>query len=109
MTDDETPWCAAFANAMLAEAGIRGTDRANARSFERWGEAVADPREGDIVVFWRTDPSSWKGHVGFFVRFEVRGDRSGVVVVGGNQSNAVSEAWYPISRLLAFRRASPPR
>ena len=54
-TTDEVPWCAAFVNWCLREAGIEGTFSAEARSFLRWGLTI--PLEsieaGDVVVFAR--------------------------------------------------------
>lgn len=106
--DDETPWCAAFVGAVLAEAGMRGTGKLNARSYAKWGEEVAieDAAPGDIVVFWRESPSSWKGHVGFF---DSMSGPDTINVVGGNQSDSVRISGYPERRLLSVRRAPTPR
>jgi uncharacterized protein (TIGR02594 family) len=105
--DDETPWCASFVGAVLAQVGVQGTGRLNARSYVDWGSAVDldDAQQGDVVVFWRESPTSWKGHVGFYAG--VQGDK--VLVLGGNQGNKVSIAEYPISRLLTVRRAPQAR
>lgn len=99
--DDETPWCAAFVGAVLKDAGLIGTMKLNARSYLKWGTAITSPSEGDIAVFWRGSKDGWQGHVAFFVRFEPNGD---VVVLGGNQGDAVSIKTYPAERLLGFRR-----
>jgi uncharacterized protein (TIGR02594 family) len=103
INDDETPWCAAFVGAVLAQIGLQGTGKLNARSYLDWGVEVhiRDVMPGDVVVFWRGQPNGWQGHVGFVVRID--GDR--VIVRGGNQGNAVSDASYPLSQLLGFRRA----
>jgi len=103
---DETPWCAAFVGAVLAEVGLPHTGRLNARSYLEWGVPVEmrDVRPGDVCILWRGQPNGWQGHVGFFVRFE--GDR--VILRGGNQGNKVSDAPYPMSRVLGFRRAVAP-
>ena len=103
---DETPWCAAFVGAVLAELGLPHTGRLNARSYLDWGVPVgaAEVRAGDVVILWRGQPAGWQGHVGFVVRFE--GDR--VIVRGGNQGNRVSDAGYPVSRVLGYRRAVMP-
>ncbi|MFN3953204.1 MAG: TIGR02594 family protein [Pararhodobacter sp.] len=100
---DETPWCAAFVGAVLAELGLPNTGRLNARSYLDWGVPVdlREARPGDVVVLWRGQPRGWQGHVGFLVGFE--GDR--IILRGGNQGNRVSDAPYPISRLLGLRRA----
>lgn len=96
--DDETAWCAAFANAMLKRAGIEGTGLLTARSFLNWGEALAKPRPGCIVVFKR-GTSAWQGHVAFYVSETATHIR----VLGGNQGNAVSIANYPKADLLGYR------
>ena len=106
--DDETPWCASFVGAVLAQAGLPHTGRLNARSYLEWGEPVplAEAERGDVVVFWRGSPDSWQGHVGFFGGRNPSGD---IMVLGGNQGNAVSVAAYPQSRLLGVRRLRAPR
>lgn len=105
--DDETPWCAAFAGARLAECGIKGTGKLNARSYETWGEGVAfdDVERGDVCVFWRKDKNGPYGHVAFFDHYNP--DDNTIHVLGGNQGNAVSVAKYPYARLIALRRATP--
>jgi uncharacterized protein (TIGR02594 family) len=102
--DDETPWCAAFVGSVLASLGLPHTGKLNARSYQTYGQGVRtqDARPGDIVVLWRGSPTSWQGHVAFFVRFE--GDK--VILRGGNQTNGkVTDDDYPIDRILAVRRA----
>lgn len=103
--DDETPWCASFVGAVLAELGQPTTGSLAARSYEKWGRGVevqaAEP--GDIVVLWRGSPASWQGHVAFLVRLE--GDAC--ILRGGNQGNRVSDQPYPMSRIVAVRRAEP--
>ena len=99
--DDETPWCAAFVGAVLKDAGIKGTMKLNARSYLDWGEEVTKPEAGDVVIFWRGKKDGWQGHVAFFVRFD--GDK--IVVLGGNQGDAVSIKSYAGSRWLGYRRA----
>jgi len=105
--DDETPWCAGFVGAMLEDAGIRSTRSAAARSYQSWGGQLAQPARGAIVVFWRGSPTSWSGHVGFVVG---RDARNRLMVVGGNQGNAVSIAPFDTGRVLSYRwpTALPP-
>ncbi len=100
---DDVPWCAAFIGAVLGQVGIQGTGKPNARSYLKWGREVpiAGAEPGDVVIFWRGSPSGWQGHVAFLVRFH--GDK--VIVRGGNQGNAVTDAPYPVSRILGIRRA----
>jgi uncharacterized protein (TIGR02594 family) len=97
--DDETAWCSSFANWVMAQAGVEGTNRANARSWLDWGKKIEKPVPGAVVVFWRNSPTSWEGHVGFYVGEE----GNNVLVLGGNQSNGVNVAKYPKSQLLGYR------
>ncbi len=96
---DETPWCAAFVNAVLAQAGVEGTGSAMARSFTRWGRSVDDPEPGHICVLWRKSWASSSGHVAFYLRSEGRW----LWLLGGNQRNKVCAKRYPRSRLLTIR------
>lgn len=97
---DETSWCAAFANWTLMSCGCKHTGKLNARSFLDLPEVVEDPEIGDLVIFWRESPDSWKGHVGYYIT-----ERDGwIYVLGGNQGNQVKIAAYPASRLLGYRR-----
>jgi uncharacterized protein (TIGR02594 family) len=103
-TTDEIPWCSAFVNWCLREAGIEGTFSAEARSFLRWGLTI--PLEsieaGDVVVFARGNHDT-SGHVAFFLEWENK--KQGLMrIVGGNQSNRVSAAIFPTTRLLSIRR-----
>jgi hypothetical protein len=43
------------------------------------GTKVAYPEPGDIVVFWRESPQSWKGHVGIFTGISF--DKNGFIVL----------------------------
>lgn len=101
--DDETAWCAAFANAMVKRGGREGTGSLLARSFLKWGVELKTPRLGCIAVFKRGN-STWQGHVGFYVGETATHIR----VLGGNQSNAVNVRSYPKSKLLGYRWPEEP-
>lgn len=105
LNDDLTPWCSIFVNWCAKQAGLKGSGRANARSWLLAGQPVSDPQPGDIVVFWRESPESWKGHVGFFFGFTREGKR--VFCLGGNQGNQVSVSSYDVEQVLGFRRLVP--
>jgi len=94
-------WCAALVNSSLEQAGIKGSGSDMARSLLKVGTPVDKPAEGDIVVLSRGDPKGPFGHTGFFKKFDERGNP---VILGGNQSNAVTEAPYPADRVLGYRR-----
>ena len=106
VTDDETPWCAAFVGSVLAQCGIAGTGKLNARSYLDWGVEVSlkDAEPGDVVIFSR-GKSPTQGHVAFFDGWA---NNSSINVVGGNQGNAVTRQAYPVSRVLGVRRAPAP-
>jgi len=106
VSDDETPWCAAFVGSMLMRGGYRFTGKLNARSYadtpSNTKVKLADAQEGDIVVFERGN-NGWSGHVAFFVK---QTDKS-ILCLGGNQDNAVNEKWYRKSRLIGVYRPKP--
>lgn len=100
---DETSWCAIFCGACLIEAGLKSTGKMNAKSYLTWGKSsLANKGMGDVCIFWRESPESWKGHVGFYAGE----DKDNIFVLGGNQNNQVSIAKYPKSRLLDIRTRS---
>jgi uncharacterized protein (TIGR02594 family) len=99
---DETPWCSAFANWVMKQAGIQGTGRANARSWLTWGESDAclvRPFFGAVTILWRGQRNGWQGHVAFYVG-EWQGKLS---LLGGNQNNKVCIKEYDASRVLGYR------
>jgi uncharacterized protein (TIGR02594 family) len=102
------PWCADFANAVLAETGETGTGSSAARSFLAYGKAVNKGQEGDIVVLSRGDRNGPYGHVGFVAGHVQHDGQEYVQVLGGNQgsSGSVSVQEYPVSRVLGYRRVS---
>ena len=106
---DSVPWCSSFANWCLEEAGLEGTRSARARSWLFWkhGHSISRPRDGCIVILKRgtgqqPGPRTLNapGHVGFFVGYE-RGSR--ILLLGGNQSDAVTITNYSIHRILGLR------
>jgi uncharacterized protein (TIGR02594 family) len=94
---DSTPWCAAFVNWCLIQAGKPSLNTAWARSFLNYGTPTTTPNRGDIVVFERGDG----GHVGFFDSYTPNGN---ILVLGGNQSDQVKYSEYSKSKLLGFRK-----
>ncbi len=95
---DEVAWCAAFVGACLARASLPNTQSLLARSYLRYGTVLNEARPGAIAIFSRgSDPSL--GHVAFVV-----GETSdALLVLGGNQSHAVSVIAMPRARLLGLR------
>jgi uncharacterized protein (TIGR02594 family) len=99
-----TPWCAAFANAILSRSGFETTNSLMARSFLNWGSKTKEPKEGDIVVLKRGRGTTF-GHVGFFQGYEIIDGITYVKVLGGNTDHAVQVGYYPVSKVLGYRTA----
>jgi uncharacterized protein (TIGR02594 family) len=99
---DETPWCAAFLNAVLFEMDAPNTGSLLARSFLNLGINTDKPEMGDIVVFWRESKESWKGHVGIVIRV----DGSMVYALAGNDNNMVAIHPYSTHSVLGYRKLS---
>jgi len=93
---DEVPWCAAFVGACLERAGIRSSRFESAASYLKWGVRLDGPTHGCIVVFSREGG----GHVGFVVGVDQTGK---LLVLGGNQSDAVSVKAFPRKRVTGYR------
>jgi uncharacterized protein (TIGR02594 family) len=95
--DDETPWCGVFVAGVLDEAGIpRVKNWFRARAWLDWGSSCGGPMVGAIVVFQRAGG----GHVGFLVG---RDERGRLMILGGNQANAVTIAPFDPERVLGYR------
>lgn len=93
--DDETR-CAAFVGAMLERVGIRSCRFEGARSYLEWGVPLKVPMHGCIAVFSRAGG----GHVGFVVGRDPSGN---VLVLGGNQSDAVNVRAFALTRVTGYR------
>ena len=103
-----TAWCAAFVNATLAQAGIKGSGSLAASSFKNWGMPV-DPRQvqrGDVLVEDNGASSGKSGdHVGLATG-ETRMGKNGelaIEMISGNSGNKVAKTFYPASRLKVRR------
>ncbi|WP_395055375.1 TIGR02594 family protein [Polaromonas sp.] len=108
---DETAWCSCFMNWCMEASGYIGTNSAMALSWNQWRNGKPpDPdkaRLGDIAVGERVSAKSGYGHVAIFVAYDPEKKR--LLLLGGNQDNAVRYSWYPIAqtkpygKLLGFR------
>ena len=95
--EDETPWCGLFVGFCLGTAGrFVVKEWYRARAWEAPQLTKLDrPAYGALVTFTR----SGGGHVGFIVGKDARGN---LMVLGGNQSNAVSIAPFATSRVTGY-------
>lgn len=96
---DSIPWCAAFVNGCLKEAGIRGSGSLMARSFLNWGVKLHKPVPGAIAVFPRGRPPS--GHVAFVE--SVNWDNGTITTIDGNVSDEVARRTRKINSALGYR------
>jgi len=93
--DDETPWCAGFVGFVLESVGITSTRSAWARSYEGWGIKLPKPVTGCVVTFKRDGG----GHVGFVTGRDQAGN---LMVLGGNQADAVNIKPFSASRVTGY-------
>lgn len=94
--DDSVPWCAAFVGAVLEHCGIESTRFEGALSYRNWGKPLTKPAYGAIVVMQRDGG----GHVGFCVGADKTGQ---IMVLGGNQNDAVNIRAFSPSRIVNWR------
>jgi uncharacterized protein (TIGR02594 family) len=96
-SDDETPWCGTFVAHCIKTAGYPLPKHwYRAKDWLNWGVEIKQPCYGCIVVFER----SGGGHVGFVVGKD-KLDR--LMVLGGNQGDAVSISPFARSRVAGYR------
>jgi len=91
-TEDETPWCSAFVNWCLSQAGIHGTNSAAAKSWLTWGDKLEAPRHGCIVVIrqkLKGQDSGTGSTSGYHVAFFDHIQDGRIYLLGGNQSDSV--------------------
>jgi len=98
-TEDEISWCSAFLCYVFEKNYIKSTKSAAARSWMKWGKPLDKPVLGCVVVFWRDNPDSWKGHVGLYCSEE----NGKIKVLGGNQSDKVCIKSYSKDKVLGYR------
>lgn len=96
INNDETPWCAAFVGEMLEHVGIKPTRFESAKSYLVWGAQLLQPAVGCVAVFTREGG----GHVGFVVG---QNEVGALLVLGGNQSDAVNIRVFSRSRVSGYR------
>ncbi len=99
-TTDEVAWCSSFVNWCIQQAGLQGTRSAAAITWKEWGQTLAPPQIGCIVVLKRYDPNNPDAaHVAFFLRQQGQL----IELLGGNQGNAVKALSYSAEDVLAYR------
>jgi len=93
-THDSIPWCALFANYILTKAGLKGTESLWALDFAgQWPSVkLIGPAVGAFAPMVRNGG----GHIGVVVGKDQHGN---VMLLGGNQSDAVNIKPFAQSRL----------
>lgn len=107
---DETPWCSAFVNYVAWLLRLPRSKSLIARSWLSVGRPVTTTEAEaafDVVILKRGDGEQpgpevvdAPGHVGFFASTEA----DQVLILGGNQANAVNISRFPRARILGIRR-----
>lgn len=99
--DDATPWCGTFAAHCMQEVGVSlPAHWYRAKGWLDWGVPLTAPAVGCVVVFEREGG----GHVGFVTG---RTPAGALVVLGGNQGDAVNERPFDVARVAGYRWPSP--
>lgn len=98
---DEVAWCSSFCNFVLAQNQIPGTRSKSALSWKEWGVGVGCIAGAVCVLSY----GGGKGHVGFVVGRTKDGK---VVLLAGNQGNAVSIKAFPTTNIVGYRWPAPP-
>lgn len=98
--NDDEAYCAKGICAVLELEQIRSTRSPAARSFQKWGQTLAGPALGAVVVFWRKSVDGPFGHVGFVAGKDAVGN---VMCLGFNQGDAVNIRAFSPHRVLSFR------
>jgi uncharacterized protein (TIGR02594 family) len=97
---DETSWCSSSMCWTFEKSNIRSPRSKAAISWREWGIPLAVPRLGCVAVLHRDDPRNPKAaHVALWLA--TIADK--LILLGGNQGDAVSIAPYAASRLMTFR------
>lgn len=93
-THDSIPWCALFANHTLTKAGLKGTETLWALDFAgKWPSVKLNgPAIGAFAPMLRNGG----GHIGIVVGKDQHGN---IMLLGGNQSDAVNIKPFARSRL----------
>ena len=99
------PWCSIWLCERAHENNLVHPKSAVARHWLNVGESAlayenGPPEPGDIAVFWRERPNSWKGHVAVYLS----SSEYYIQVLSGNYENKVQIHWLPKTRLLGIRR-----
>jgi uncharacterized protein (TIGR02594 family) len=107
LNPEDVPWCAAFVDAALNQAGMKGLGSWRAADWKNFGKGVDKPEMGDVVVFNPGTAQGSSGHVGFYHSTNPDGSinvLSGNSGQGGGSTGRVTMQRYDAGRVAAYRR-----
>ena len=112
--NDDVPWCAAFVHHVAWLLDLPRSKSLSARSWLAVGKTIGLEAltPGFDIVILKRGPGVQPGPTvlqapGHVALYDSR-DAATVQVIGGNQSNRVSLARFPIDRILGVRRLATP-
>lgn len=93
LSNDSTPWCAAFAGSILKKVGVSSLKSLSSLAYRGFGTSIpvndkTKWRLNDIVIFTRNGG----GHIGFFRGYNPA--NGSILVAGGNQSDNLTETSF---------------
>jgi len=96
-SDDATPWCGVAVAAWMQQAGVVLPKHwYRAKGWLDWGQTMATPAPGCVVVYERQGG----GHVGLVVGRDTLGN---IMTLGGNQGDKVSILPFDPGRVIGYR------
>lgn len=98
---DDVPWCSSFLCRAMQDQGMDHPRSKSSQAWRNWGAGVG-PILGAVAVL---SYGAGRGHVGIVTGRTLAG---GVVLLGGNQGNAVSIKAFPTSRIIGYRWPRAP-
>ena len=93
LSNDKTPWCAAFAGSIMKASGVQALKTLSSLAYKGFGTVVpvndkTKWRLNDIIIFSRKGG----GHIGFFRGYNP--STGSILIAGGNQSDNLTETSF---------------
>lgn len=99
---DEVPWCSAFVNWCLKQAGLTGTNSAAASSWMHWGQMLPEPRLG-CLASCNARPRATPRPLMWASGWGARPGPGQLNLLGGNQHDSVRLSVFPLEQVKDFR------
>ena len=95
---DGVPWCSSFVCWLMRQSGIPHPASKSSQAWLKWG--VGAPVTRGAIGVIRNPIRRYRGHVGIVAGYDYR---MRIVLLGGNQKDAVSYRAYPFRKFVSFR------